>query len=1022
MLNNLKKRALTLLLSLAMIITYMPVSMITAYAAAGNVPDHTKTLTDNKDGTYTLALDVTGDADTTSQISSVNVLFILDTSSSMSDYFYVPSETGHLGIANRQEYFDLYYQTGPNTYTRIPDDTSVPAGTTVYRRNGNGTYFNPYTYEEYTDPRGRYAQIRRAAPTEQSLYNFIDALFAYQDQNNQENIQVDIEMYNGRANTLQDWTSDKDTVLNKLSHDGIHYHGGNNNTEVTNGTSGYYASGTNWEAGVTNGLAALRRADNDPTYVIFFTDGEPTRRGNQNENNNQLEQNYQAAAGPALQIQQAIEGNGGNFYGIYAYGDEDDWLATMTYYVHNNGDVSGLAPGQYGNHFETPYYYYANNTNELQAAVDEIFSKITETLGVKDVEIDDGTTHAVTTSTGVADLLEVDTDSFEYWLEIPVDANNQFVLPDKISGENVTYTVAAEGNNITITWGNNGSATYPGTINNGKVTLKWTGATSFYDSAPPEATFTDGHVDWDLNTLGTLLTGVTYRVSFLCYPSQYTYDTIAQLKNGDITYDSLDSEIKKYIVDNGGGSYSLRTNTNATLSYDDTRDEEGKQTVDYTNPDPVATDAETLTVKKDWEGGKPTDVPDSLDMTVLMDDEEFHKTTLSDENSWSSSSYISIGIIKDDKVLEGAEGHDFTFAELDGSQYHWELESPTVHPMLIDGKLTMLIKVDADHPAQGKTYTIGNNTYYVSTEDAGLKAVNHRRSSLDLTKVVTGEDAPKDAKFPFALKVNNSKKPESEPSDEEDPGHDSDWWVWLSIRDEKGNGVTGLNLGSGVVEDSGGYYYAPSGTTFNVEIGDGWSLRFLNLPTGSTYTFAEGTLPTGFVFKQAELTSGTDTSFNGAKTSTGTIQETKTSYAVKYTNDYQLTNLEITKVWNDNGNQDGIRPSAEEFKRYLVLKADGMDVTSDNADKLEITDNGDNTYTVKWTGLDRYADGKEITYTVEETTIKGYTTTGSPASDGGTITNTHYNNTKEVYYGEKEYSVDGSIVGVGDTLTYVINY
>ena len=62
--SNLKRRALTLLLSLAMIITYMPVSLMTAYAADGvNGPAHEKTIRDNHDGTYTLSLDVTGESE-----------------------------------------------------------------------------------------------------------------------------------------------------------------------------------------------------------------------------------------------------------------------------------------------------------------------------------------------------------------------------------------------------------------------------------------------------------------------------------------------------------------------------------------------------------------------------------------------------------------------------------------------------------------------------------------------------------------------------------------------------------------------------------------------------------------------------------------------------------------------------------------------------------------------------------------------------------------------------------------------
>ena len=57
---------------------------VTSRAEAGDVPGHGKSIEDNGDGTYTLELSVTGDADNETQESgAVNVLIIYDTSSSM---------------------------------------------------------------------------------------------------------------------------------------------------------------------------------------------------------------------------------------------------------------------------------------------------------------------------------------------------------------------------------------------------------------------------------------------------------------------------------------------------------------------------------------------------------------------------------------------------------------------------------------------------------------------------------------------------------------------------------------------------------------------------------------------------------------------------------------------------------------------------------------------------------------------------------------------------------------------------
>ena len=698
--------------------------------------------------------------------------------------------------------------------------------------------------------------------------------------------------------------------------------------------------------------------DNDLTFAIFVSDGNPTFRDT--EGTTRITDNRWYNYDTIYYDDDGVYGLGSDNPSYSNYSpqsmgycydhavDDGKTLATKVgvgnfFTIGAFGNVSRMEDltNDVGSDSSTNFYR-ADDTAALNQAISDILAKI-EMAGIANTEIDDGTTNNVTTSSGeIAKLLEL-VPNFKYYRS---------------------------------------GGSY-GTMQ------PWNDA--------PEAKVVNGEVQWDLSkegTNGVLENGVRYTVTFDCYPSQYTYDTIAKLKNGDITYDSLDSVVKKYIVDNGGDSYSLRTNTDATLSYDDTRDDAGQQTAGYTNPDPVGTDAHTLKIKKKWEGAEP-DV-DELPITVMMSTEDgeevFHTATLSNNNNWETNAYISVGIIKNGQALPGAMGHDFSFAELDDSQYRWELDAPTVRPMLIGTNLTMLVKADSDHPVPvgATTYTIEGGTYYVDASTTGLTATNNRRSNLNLTKDVTGEDAPKDATFPFTLRVNNSKAPATEPTDDTD--HNSDYWVWFSIYDTKaGATVTNSDVkGTGLVgPNADGYYYIPSGNAVSVSMKNGWNLRFTNLPTGTTYSFAEDTTD-GFTFKSAELT-GIDTSFSGGQTTTGTIQNTGTSYYVKYTNDYARTDLEITKVWDDANNQDGKRPTADQFKSYLVLKADGRDVTNANADKLTVTvdPEDENKYIAKWTGLNRYSNNEEITYTVEEKEIAGYTTTGSPAEDHGIITNKH---------------------------------
>ncbi len=914
--KRLSRMALCLIVSFVMIMTLIPrLPAGMAFAAAGDTPDAEKTIIDNGDGTYTLSLDIVGESEVDTENTKANIVVILDRSGSMR--YYVESDTGRYGSNNDDppSQNNVYGNNRVTLYlangTEVTDDTTEGP---VYTR---AWQYNRWVYTEYTGK--RYADELRMAVAKEAVNDLV----------------TEMQQYNAQVpNTVQmALVSFADTASTNVQMTGTL----SNITNAVNATTGQNAinpnGGTNWEQALQTARNIANDADDDPTYVIFVTDGNPTRYGTGQGTGQETTDNINTSYNRATDDARGIVNDGFTLYNLGVFGSVDR-MESLTEYAN------GATSADKG----SATYYSVANKSELQEAFADIISQISENIGITDVDIKDGTTSHVVTESGVAHLLEVVPNSFKY------------------------YRSGGDYGNM----------------------KEWT---SSDDPVPPPAYFNDatGQVEWDLSPIGVLENNVKYTVTFDVYPSQETYDLIAQLKNGDIEYSDVDPEIQKYISD---GSYSLRTNTSASYSWKDTReDPTGSHSNDYTNPDPVATSSDTLPISKEWEGGNP-DV-DSVDITVLADEgteneEAFHTATLTAANGWATSAFISVGIIKDGEPLPGAMGHDFSFAELDGSQYHWEIDAPVVRPMLINGggqdhTPTMLIKVDDKHPlpSGAETYTIEGNTYYVDSTMVGLTATNHRRSNLNLTKVVTGEDAPKDAKFPFQLTVNNSLKPESAPSEDDDPNHESDWWVWLSVRDENGQGVTGLNMGSGVVEDSGGYYYAPTGTTWNIEIGAGWSLRFLNLPSDSKYTFVEGDLEDGFVFTKSELTQGEDSSFSAGQTTTGTIENTKTSYYVTYTNDYALTNLEITKVWEDNDDQDGKRLTADELKAKLTLSpaVEGKEPT--------VVDNEDGTYTITYTGLPRYNNGQEVEYTVAESAIDGYTTTGSPAKDHGTITNTH---------------------------------
>ena len=120
---------------------------------------------------------------------------------------------------------------------------------------------------------------------------------------------------------------------------------------------------------------------------------------------------------------------------------------------------------------------------------------------------------------------------------------------------------------------------------------------------------------------------------------------------------------------------------------------------------------------------------------------------------------------------------------------------------------------------------------------------------------------------------------------------------------------------------------------------------------------------------------------NGKKI-TYTVTENAVAGYTSTVNGYNVTNnhtpatvkVSGTKTWNDNNNQDGIRPSSI----TVNLLANGQQVASKT---VSASDN----WQYSFDNLAAYANGKKITYTVTEDAVAGYTST----VDGYNITNTH---------------------------------
>lgn len=146
------------------------------------------------------------------------------------------------------------------------------------------------------------------------------------------------------------------------------------------------------------------------------------------------------------------------------------------------------------------------------------------------------------------------------------------------------------------------------------------------------------------------------------------------------------------------------------------------------------------------------------------------------------------------------------------------------------------------------------------------------------------------------------------------------------------------------------------------------------------------------------------------------------------TNEYDTRTITLTKTWaGDSG--AGARPDAMRYAQYLDLYRDDEKLGIDDAPMPDVTDNGDNTYTVTYIVPRINVEGNEAEYKIEETDVPDYAegaVTGS-MEEGFAITNTYsadsFNITVSMKYENgypKEWGTDlgwGGIVRGNQTVT-----
>ncbi len=257
--------------------------------------------------------------------------------------------------------------------------------------------------------------------------------------------------------------------------------------------------------------------------------------------------------------------------------------------------------------------------------------------------------------------------------------------------------------------------------------------------------------------------------------------------------------------------------------------------------------------------------------------------------------------------------------------------------------------------------------------------------------------------------------------------------IGFTLKKEDLGTVTGTGLAGAVftLTKQGG-----EGVDYTTGSGTDLGKVLISITEAGTYTLTEKTAPTGYkkgdsvyTIVVEQDTANATIAYNSetgkyVRTTPLVIDSIKKGDTVCSLEDGLLTvdneattiDLTVEKLWEDENDQDGIRPEEVEIKLYQKI-GDG-EVTE--ADQATLKLNEGNNWNGSFDGLIKYVDGVEIKYSIEEIktgVINGSSDTGyaiditGDEENGFTVTNTHKPATVEIAVSKTW--VDG---GASDTL------
>ena len=495
-----KKKFLALVLTLAMVLSLVPVTALATNGTEGgasqeNTRDNLtmkKTVIPNEDGTYTVRLEsyATGSVTTTQTPVPMDFVLVLDVSGSMTDeiasYMYQATDKTSWSVS---DVYDAYYDRGgwhrtDVTYYAQIGDEYYPVS---YKQNwvSQGWFSGYYeywleannevlghkvtdsTWEEtvydqvlYTRKTDSGKTVAKLDAMKTAVNNFIDSVAAQKNGETPVAHRISIVKFAG----------DSTNVVGNHKYNGGSYNYTQKVTELTDVTAAGSvdslksavndltaggATAADWGMQKANDVLTKRENKENPSIVIMFTDGEPNH-GN----------GYGASvAGNTVQAAKGLKDGGTKVYTIGMFKDlqpsNADKVDTYMNGVSSNYPEAVKADNDsgvtLGNRAEGNYYFKADNASDLEQVFQTISESTTTTspLDASAVVVDNVPSNFALNKESVQVYTEECTGKNEegklIWSENPVKSDIIPNIPED-KNEDGSQTISTTGFNFSQHW------------------------------------------------------------------------------------------------------------------------------------------------------------------------------------------------------------------------------------------------------------------------------------------------------------------------------------------------------------------------------------------------------------------------------------------------------------------------------------------------------------------------------------------------------------------------------------------